>query len=302
MQARKPSSVGDSVYIDPEDLTLARIFSSTYSYNKGCWVLHQLRHVVGDATFFEILADYRTAYEFSAATTDDFVAVASSTYGEDLTWFFDQCVYQIGAPAYQYAWETVSVDGLDYLLVKIKQIQNASYPEVFTMPVDLVVTVGGNSETVTVWNDRRRQWFAESVGGPVTALEFDPDEWILRTAAVSVAYEETPGDFDGDLDVDSADFTTFEQCFTGSGVVLGPGCEPGDFDDDQDIDCADWARFKQLWMEAGASPILEVCDGAIPTVTEWGMVVMLLLLLAIGTIVFAPNPDMVTVYASGKRT
>ena len=186
-------------------------------------------------------------------------------------------------------------------LVKIKQVQSTAYPEVFTMPVDLVVNVGGSPETITAGNTQREQWFVESVGGPVTALEFDPDEWILRTATINVAYKQTPGDFDGDLDVDGNDFTTFEQCFGGGGVVPKPGCEPGDFDDDQDIDCADWGRFKQFWMGASSPPILEVCDGAIPAIAEWGMAVMLLLLLTTGTIVFTSRAGVVRGVPSGKH-
>ena len=72
---RKPSNVGGSVYVyDTTDPN--RIFSSTYSYKKGAWVLHQLRGVVGDTMFYDILAAHRAAHQGSAATTDDFVAVA----------------------------------------------------------------------------------------------------------------------------------------------------------------------------------------------------------------------------------
>ena len=286
VQARKPSSVDESVYIPPEDLTLLRIFSTTYTYNKGCWVLHQLRHLVGDDAFFAILADYRTAFEFSAATTDDFAAVASASYGEDLTWFFDQWVYQIGAPAYEYGWETVSVDGQDYLLVEIRQVQVVEYPEVFIMPIDLeVFTSARVHHTTTVWNDRREQWFVLPVSGPVVLLLFDPDEWVLRTSATEVGYTSTPGDFDQDLDVDGDDFTALEQCFTGPARALQPGCEPGDFDGDEDIDCEDWNQFQAFWMGADDPPDLGPCTRGVPTVSGWGMVIMTLLTLTVASMI-----------------
>jgi hypothetical protein len=193
IQGRRPSAVDDSVYVYPaQTANLNRIFSGTYSYRKGAWVLHQLRYLVGDTAFFGTLANYRVAYEYSAATTDDFAAVASATYGQDLSWFFDQWVYQIGAPAYQYGWQSASVAGQDYLLVKIDQTQVAAYPDVFTMPVDLVATIGGAPQTVQVWNDARNEWFVVPVDGPVTALQFDPNQWILRTGAVNLAYAPGP--------------------------------------------------------------------------------------------------------------
>ena len=192
IQGRKPSNVSATVYIY-NVANAAGIFDSNAVYNKGAWVLHQLRGLVGDTTFFQILADYRTAFEFSAATTDDFAAVASNTYGQDLTWFFDQWVYQPGAPAYQFGWQSANVNGQNYLLTRIAQTHTtAGYPNVFTMPVELRPTVGGSPQTHKVWNDARTQWFVVPVSGPVSALSFDPNQWILRTAATSVSYVPGP--------------------------------------------------------------------------------------------------------------
>ncbi len=193
LAARKPSSFSSSVYVPPADTAdMNRIFSTTYTYYKGGWVLHMLRGVVGDAAFFQILADYRNAFQYSAATTDDFQNVASVSCGQDLTTFIDQWVYQIGAPAYQYGWQSVNVNGQNYLLARIAQTQTtAGYPNVFVMPVPLRLTIGG-TQTVTVQNDARTEWFVVPVSGPVTALSFDPDQWILRTAATSAAYVPGP--------------------------------------------------------------------------------------------------------------
>lgn len=52
------------------------------------------------------------------------------------------------------------------------------------------------------------------------------------------------GDFDGDNDVDTADFAIFARCFGGSGLPPAPACPPGvdaDFDGDGDVDLADFA-------------------------------------------------------------
>ncbi len=282
--ARKPSSVGDSVYVYPADTAnVSRIFSSTYSYRKGAWVLHQLRHVVGDATFWNILADYRSAYEFKAADTDDFAAVASATFGQDLTWFFDQWVYQIGAPAYQTGWDTAKIDSQNYLMVRIRQTQTASYPHVFIMPVDLAITVDGSPQTVTVWNDQREQFFSVPVNGEVTALQFDPNQWILRTSAVSSNY--VAGDLDGNLVVNLDDYDAFDACFTGADGALTAGCEPADFDGDGDIDCQDWKGFVNAWTLPDDPPELPQCAvGSVPTVSEWGIAAMALVMLSAATL------------------
>ncbi len=100
-----------------------------------------------------------------------------------------------------------------------------------------------------------------------------------------------PGDFDGDGDVDIDDSNQFASCFTGpDGGPIDPGCGAGDLDADGDIDCDDWDLFVSEWTEPGSPPPPVQCAGPIPTVSEWGLVVMTLLLLTVGTLVM-PRRD-----------
>ena len=192
MISRKPSNVSKTVYVY-NTASSGAIFDSDSSYRKGAWVLHQLRGVVGDETFFQVLADYRAAFAFSSATTDDFAAVASNTFGQDLTWFFDQWVYGPGAPSYQYGWQSTNVNGQNYLLARIAQTHtNAEYPSVFKMPVRLRTTIGGSPQEVSVFNDQRTQWFVVPISGPATSTSFDPDQWILRTSLSNTGYQPGP--------------------------------------------------------------------------------------------------------------
>ncbi len=98
-------------------------------------------------------------------------------------------------------------------------------------------------------------------------------------------------DFDHDGDVDTDDFDQFAACFTGvGGGPVAPACEPGDFDGDQDVDCDDWQQFRLMWTGPPKEPpALAPClGGAIPTVSEWGLIVMALLLLGAASIAHKP--------------
>lgn len=297
--ARKPSTsnhtANDSVYVPASTLEVSRIFSSNLSYRKGAWVLHQLRHIVSDVIFFEILADYRAAFEGSAATTDEFAAIASATYGQDLTWFFDQWVYQVGAPTYRFGWDSINVDGQEYLHLEIEQTQVSPYPNVFTMPVDIVATIAGSPQTLKLWNNARTQRFVRPVSAAPTAVDFDPEQWILRTTLATVTL--VAGDMDGDNDVDGSDFVLFENCYTGPGGQASPSCESGDLDGDGDIDCTDWSGFQAAWTAGGSPPALEACEPPppIPVVSTWGLVIMSLLTLTAGMLVLRhrSNPTQV---------
>ncbi|MBL8746521.1 MAG: Ig-like domain-containing protein [Phycisphaerae bacterium] len=193
MASRRPSAVNSSVYIyEPlNNSDINRIFSTSFSYRKPAWVLHMLRHVVGESTFFDILAAYRAAFEFKSATTDDFIAVAETVYGQDLNWFFDPWIYNIGAPAYQRASRTITVNGQTYVELMIRQAQSASYP-IFTMPLDVELFIGGVSSTRTVWNNAAQQWYLLPVSAAPTTVTLDPKPWVLATSNTTTAFSEGP--------------------------------------------------------------------------------------------------------------
>jgi hypothetical protein len=52
------------------------------------------------------------------------------------------------------------------------------------------------------------------------------------------------GDFDGDDDLDGADFASFVDCMTGPVVQADPSCEPADFNTDGYVDLRDVARLQ----------------------------------------------------------
>jgi hypothetical protein len=192
MATRRPSNVNGSVYVPAEDADdFYRIFSSNFSYRKGAWVLHQLRHVVGDQTFFDILDAYREAFIYGSAITEDLREVAEGVHGSDLTWFFDEWVYDIGAPAYRYAWQTHDINGQDYVELYLKQAQDPSYP-IFVMPLDIVMTTLSQPVTHVIWNDAQAEHFLLEAPSDFVLLNVDPDDWTLHTSNSTTPYVEGP--------------------------------------------------------------------------------------------------------------
>lgn len=190
MQSRKPSAVNGTVYCN-DISSVNSIFSSNFSYRKAGWVLHQLRHIVGDTTFFEILSQYRKEYAFSTATTEDFINVAEQVAGRTLRWFFDPWIYQQGALAYLYGYSNTNVNGKNYLLVHIRQTQSGTYPT-YSMPVDFRYTASGQTGTSVLWNDARTQYYVVPVSGVTTSQSLDPDGWLLTTSKATESYQPGP--------------------------------------------------------------------------------------------------------------
>ncbi|MGD9691017.1 MAG: M1 family aminopeptidase [Phycisphaerales bacterium] len=194
MSQRRPANVSGSVY-RYDTTSNTPIFSSTYSYRKAGWVVHMLRKVVGDETFFQILRDYRTAFSGSAATTDDFASIASSTSGRDLTTFFQQWIYSGGAPAYASSFAPITVNGKNYAKIRLRQVQNNpdfGVAGVFVMPVDIRLDTAGGPMTVTCTHDAITDHFVVAAPAPVTGIVVDEFNWILATDKSSEAYVAGP--------------------------------------------------------------------------------------------------------------
>ena len=83
----------DDGAVKPSDTSRVNVlFNGRLTYRKGAWLLHMLRHQVGDSMFFEGCRQFLTggnrAYGFS--TTDEFRQVMEAVSGQDLKWFITQ--------------------------------------------------------------------------------------------------------------------------------------------------------------------------------------------------------------------
>jgi len=172
---------GGSIYIiDTTDTW--NIFSRRV-YDKGAWVLHMLRHVVGDSVFFDILQTYYASeYGYADATTEDFKNICESVSGMELDQFFEQWIYGTYFPRYylSYFHEIDSVAGGYYNYLHLRQAQS-SPPQVFVMPVDLVFDYfSGPADTVVLYNDVRDSVYIIKTDEMPALISVDPANWILK--------------------------------------------------------------------------------------------------------------------------
>jgi len=159
-----------SIY-DPE------FFWGATVYEKGGSVLHMLRHVVGDTTFFDILRAWGESFGYSNAVTTDFVAVAEAEAGFELDWFFDEWVFGEGYPVYEWSWTAVPSGEETLVEVDVEQVQSVG--AVFSMPIDVRITMAGGDTTVTGVVDEASDTMSFLVSEPPIDVAFDPDRWVL---------------------------------------------------------------------------------------------------------------------------
>ena len=166
----------DSRLFVADTSNIFRIFDSSLSYAKASWVLHMLRHVIGDSAFFNGLQEYGNRYRFKSAVTKQFSDIMEEVSGKDLESFFLRWIYGEFYPIYNVTYNFSN----DSLFVLIDQTQAS---EVFEMPIDIKATFTDNSEQLwIVQNSKRLESYALPlpIGKIINRIEIDPDEWILK--------------------------------------------------------------------------------------------------------------------------
>lgn len=148
-------------------------------YDKGAWILHMLRGIVGRETVMEILRQWGASFAHASAVTGEFKALAASVAGVNLDWFFDPWLYYAGRPYYDYSVDLVRLPG-DSTRVDLRIIQTQGGVNPYRMPIQLRLDRAGEPDLFeTVVNTQTDEFFELRVEGTVTALEPDPDGYIL---------------------------------------------------------------------------------------------------------------------------
>jgi aminopeptidase N len=136
-------------------------------YNKGAMVLHMLRRLMGDETFFAGLRDFYATWRYSKAGTDDFRLAMEKAGGQPLARFFERWIYSSAIPTVRFTSQT---DG-SQLRVRFDQ-----KGDVFDIPITVtIVYADGTSEDVTVKVTQATTERVIPLKGAVRSVEVNKD-------------------------------------------------------------------------------------------------------------------------------
>ena len=143
-------------------------------YQKGAWVLHMLRGIMGTDAFWSGIRAYYARYRDRNASTDDFRAVMEQRHGQDLRRFFDQWLRRPGSPVIEGGWHYDAVS--KKLVVELEQKQAA---EVFRLPLELQIGGGESRRIERLEMTEKRQRFEIALEKAPAAVALDPNLWVL---------------------------------------------------------------------------------------------------------------------------
>jgi aminopeptidase N len=166
--------------IREDTLDVGSLFSRIV-YEKASWVLHMLRHITGEDTFFDILKTYLNdpRWAYGSVKTENFMEICEQKTGLNLTKFFDQWLNYPYYPRYEFGWK-VEQNGDSYSVeALILQTQSTI---IYEMPIDLTFRfVSAPDTTITVFNNSKRAVYNFTFPQKPQQVLFDGDDWILKS-------------------------------------------------------------------------------------------------------------------------
>jgi len=164
--------------VDSSD-NLLRLLNSN-NYNKGAWVLHSLRGLVGDSAFFQGIRTYYARYRDSTVMSEDFQREMERASGQDLGWYFRQALHQPGYPKLELSSRFDA--GSKSLVLTVKQTQPDSWG-LYRLP-GYEVLIDGLLVRMEVDGRVSTYTFDQFTAAP-KLIEADPNAWWLTETTVT---------------------------------------------------------------------------------------------------------------------
>jgi len=154
--------------------------TSSQTYQKGSWILHMLRGVVGTENFWNGIRSYYNKYQDSNATTGDFRREMEEASGMDLSVFFEQWLYKGGTLKYVGNWQYSQQES--QVRITLNQVQTDG--SLFEMPIEIAIYYQGQDrpQIEIVQADKKSNVFTFQVASEPKNIVIDPNTWVLMDA------------------------------------------------------------------------------------------------------------------------
>ncbi len=155
--------------------------TSSHTYQKGSWILHMLRGVVGEENFWKGIRAYYARYFNRNATTADFRQEMEEASGQDLGWFFEQWLNKPGILKLSGTW-TYDAKAKQ-LKLTLSQTQTTGF---LRMPLEVGVYVKGEQRPTVTRIDINAASGAFTIPSDKEPdeVKLDPNVWVLMEGEV----------------------------------------------------------------------------------------------------------------------
>jgi aminopeptidase N len=151
-------------------------------YQKGAWILHMLRGVIGDEAFWSGIRSYYQAHMNGHATTADFRGAMERASGRDLRQFFEQWLTRGGLVRLSGDWQHDARTGV--VTIRLTQTDRS---RTFAMPIQVAVYQAGNPVPTisTIEVSGATHEFRLAAPSRPERVVLDPNHLVLMEAQVT---------------------------------------------------------------------------------------------------------------------
>lgn len=159
------------------------VVTTGLTYQKGAWILHMLRNLVGDANFQKGIQLYYAKYFNANASTNQLREEMERASGKDLKQFFKQWLYQPINPSINANWSFDSKQ--KKLVVQLEQTQTGDM--LFDLPVEINYYIKDNPtpKTIKVQLNKKQQSFIFPSNLAPEKIVVDPNNKLLSVINIS---------------------------------------------------------------------------------------------------------------------
>ena len=165
-----------------DDLKNMKDVTTSQTYQKGSWVLHMLRGVLGDKLFWKGIKNYYSKFKDSNASTDDFRIVMEEVSRLDLSQFFKQWLYRPGSLKFDGDWFYDKRKG--EVILTINQIQNQE--GIIEMPIEIGIIFEDYKKIKKIKINTKTSIHNIKVDQKPHEILLDPNSWVLMNSNYKV--------------------------------------------------------------------------------------------------------------------
>lgn len=152
-----------------------------HTYEKGAWVLHMLKHELGEELWWRGVGEYLRRHKDRSVETSDFAGVLTELSGRNFKPFFDQWLHRSGYPTFRLRYDQGRSPRTAVLWV---HQTSAAGRDAESFKVKAVFRFSGRGwerDFVRDVSDKMREFSFVLPGEPLN-VEFDPDQVLLKKA------------------------------------------------------------------------------------------------------------------------
>ena len=156
--------------------------TSSITYQKGAWVLHMLREMIGHDNFRKGIQSYYTKYMNANATTADFIYEMEMVSKKELKTFFKQWLYQPDNLKLLANWHYDEAS--KQVVMNLKQIQSTGYVFDFPLEVEIFDSVKNTAELIKLNINSKESSIPIKCNGNPTSVRLDSKTNLLAEITI----------------------------------------------------------------------------------------------------------------------